>query len=577
VFIVHFLIADTHIPAGDVSGTWTIDGSPYIVDGYVIVPVDSTLMIESGVLIFFSTNNGLRVKGQLISEGSENDSIVFNVQDTSNNTGIGFYHTDTTNQDSSIVSYSIFEHVGVHFDKSSNILFQKSRVSKCMDYGGVYFDEDSCPTLMDVTISNNNTYSYGGGIYCTDGSCPRLVNVNVIGNSASWGGGIACRFDSNPILENVTIMNNFSESGAGMFCAESSPVLNNVLIAENEGSGFCCTDGSSPVLDNVVISKNVNGIYSENSSLALTNIVITGNDGDGGACFGSYDGTDTILMKNFEITGNINEDFNGGGVGVGGVTMIMVNGIIADNYAFDVGGIYAESAQLGLKNVTICDNTIDDWGNVGGIGLNYYCKLDMTNCILWNNELNEIAYMGPGCAWNIDYSNIEDGISSGTGNISINPLFADTLYHLSEESPCIDAGNPDTTYYDIEDPDNPGFALYPAMGTLHNDMGAYGGHGKYIFDPPQSVDDPHNLQSIVIHNYPNPFTSSTVIYYTLPQNIREAQIEIYNIKGQKIKELSVNNNQSSVVWNAEGLASGLYFCKLTADKKETITKMVLMR
>ena len=145
--------ADTHIPPGDVSGIWTIDGSPYIVDGYVIVPVDSTLIIEPSVFVIFSTNNGLRVKGKLISEGTENDSIVFTVQDTSSNTGIGFYHTDITDQDSSKVSYSIFEHVGVHFDKSSNILFQKGRVSKCMAYGGVHFDEDSCPTLMDESSS----------------------------------------------------------------------------------------------------------------------------------------------------------------------------------------------------------------------------------------------------------------------------------------------------------------------------------------------------------------------------------------------------------------------------------------
>ena len=108
--------------------------------------------------------------------------------------------------------------------------------------------------------------------------------------------------------------------------------------------------------------------------------------------------------------------------------------------------------------------------------------------------------MGPGCAWNINYCDIEDEISPGIGNISVDPQFADTLYHLSEDSPCIDAGNPDTMYYDIEDPANPGFALYPAMGTLHNDMGAYGGHGKYIFNPPQDVDDPSIPQSIAIHN-----------------------------------------------------------------------------
>lgn len=54
-------------------------------------------------------------------------------------------------------------------------------------------------------------------------------------------------------------------------------------------------------------------------------------------------------------------------------------------------------------------------------------------------------------------------------------------------------------------------------------------------------------------------------------------IEIYNIKGQLIKQLSANNNQSLVEWNAEGFAPGIYLYKLIIDDKEIIKKMVLMR
>lgn len=37
--------ADTHIPAGNVSGIWTASGSPYYIDGEVHVPTDSMLII----------------------------------------------------------------------------------------------------------------------------------------------------------------------------------------------------------------------------------------------------------------------------------------------------------------------------------------------------------------------------------------------------------------------------------------------------------------------------------------------------------------------------------------------------
>ncbi|MCK4311822.1 MAG: right-handed parallel beta-helix repeat-containing protein, partial [Candidatus Cloacimonetes bacterium] len=274
-----FLPADTHIPPGDVSGTWTIYGSPYIVDGFVTVPVDSTLIIEPSVFVIFSTNNGLQIEGRLLSEGTENDSITFTVQDSSNNTGLGFYHTDITNQDSSKITYSIFEHVSVCFDKSSNILFRKSSVSKCVGWSGVFFDENSSPRLIDITISNNTTEYYGGGLYCTDYSNPSLVNVTISGNSATCGGGISCRFNSNPTLENVNIINNSAiGAGGGIFCEESNPILNYVDIIENHvsngiGGGIHFDENSNPEISNVNIENNSaywgGGIGCTNSSPVL--------------------------------------------------------------------------------------------------------------------------------------------------------------------------------------------------------------------------------------------------------------------------------------------------------------------
>ena len=135
-------------------------------------------------------------------------------------------------------------------------------------------------------------------------------------------------------------------------------------------------------------------------------------------------------------------------------------------------------------------------------------------------------------------------------------------------------------YYDVEDPDNPGFALYPAMGTLHNDIGSYGGHGSY--EPILSIDDPSQLQSIVINNHPNPFTSSTVIQYTLPQNTREAQIEIYNIRGQLVRELKIKNLKlkiNEVIWDGEDgigkkVGAGIYFIQLKTGESVNVKKIV---
>ena len=36
--------AQTHIPYGDVSGTWTIEGNPYIIDGHIFVMMNHRLL-----------------------------------------------------------------------------------------------------------------------------------------------------------------------------------------------------------------------------------------------------------------------------------------------------------------------------------------------------------------------------------------------------------------------------------------------------------------------------------------------------------------------------------------------------
>ncbi len=591
VFITNFLIADTHIPPGDVSGTWTIDGSPYIVDGYVIVPVDSTLIIEPSVFVIFSTNNGLRIKGKLISEATENDSIVFTVQDTTNNTGIGFYHTDITDQDSSKISYSIFEHVGVHFDKSSNIVFQKSRVSKCMAYGGVHFDEVSCPTLMDVTISNNSSTSYGGGIYCTDGSCPRLKNVTVVGNNPN---GIWCSYNSDPIIENSNIIDN---TGMGICCTYySGTSLYNVTISGNSQGGVisCSYGNSNIIIENSKICNNSGGggIHTDGTKLTLKNVLIAGNNCDdlGGGGM-SVTGDDEIDLYNVKIIGNTSS-YDGGGfyAGYGVFVINMFNVLIANNYAWNSGGgiNIVDGPILRARNVTICDNSTDGLG--GGLMCQLEAEAVLYNSIVWNNSNGEIIeYWTGDDAVKVYYSDVRGGWSGpGSNNINSYPQFADTLYHLSEYSPCVDTGNPDTVGLSIPPWDLDG---HVRIWDGNGDGIAIIDMGVYEYDAPvYSVHEPEMPEQSLIHNYPNPFTESTTISFLKTTRLLydtpgQAEIRIYNIKGQLVRNLPIISSPHrsiSVAWDGRDnrgkeVGAGIYLYKLTADKKETIKKMVIIR
>ncbi|MCF7912183.1 MAG: T9SS type A sorting domain-containing protein [Candidatus Cloacimonetes bacterium] len=79
--------------------------------------------------------------------------------------------------------------------------------------------------------------------------------------------------------------------------------------------------------------------------------------------------------------------------------------------------------------------------------------------------------------------------------------------------------------------------------------------------------------------YPNPFNPETTIAYQISET-GNVNLAVYNLKGQKVAEL-VNSSQEagqhSVVWNAAGQASGIYFVKMTASGTEQIQKLILMK
>ena len=99
-----------------------------------------------------------------------------------------------------------------------------------------------------------------------------------------------------------------------------------------------------------------------------------------------------------------------------------------------------------------------------------------------------------------------------------------------------------------------------------------------------------------LYNYPNPFNPETKICFTVAQNAMSGSdgssfvnIEIYNIKGQKVKTLRISNtehrtsNYESVTWNGADennrpVASGIYFYKLSINNKtKAVRKMILLR
>lgn len=81
-------------------------------------------------------------------------------------------------------------------------------------------------------------------------------------------------------------------------------------------------------------------------------------------------------------------------------------------------------------------------------------------------------------------------------------------------------------------------------------------------------------------NYPNPFNPSTTIEFSLPEDVSNAKLSIYNALGEKVTELvntSLIAGKYSYEWNAQNVASGMYVYELRTDKFISIKKMVLLK
>jgi uncharacterized repeat protein (TIGR02543 family) len=197
-----------------------------------------------------------------------------------------------------------------------------------------------------------------------------------------------------------------------------------VTIIDGGGTNRCATLGSSSIdMNTVLIGFTLrNGFASDGGGSylgTLNNCTLSGNSASSSGG-GSYYST----LNNCTLTGN--SATSGGGTCYGTLNNCTLTG----NSASSNGG---GSCYNTLHNCTLSGNSASNGGG------SYYGGLN--NCIVWGNTLTS------GVTNN--YSNTTFKYSctaplpSGTGNISVDPLFADAAssnFILRLGSPCINTG-----------------------------------------------------------------------------------------------------------------------------------------
>ena len=81
-------------------------------------------------------------------------------------------------------------------------------------------------------------------------------------------------------------------------------------------------------------------------------------------------------------------------------------------------------------------------------------------------------------------------------------------------------------------------------------------------------------------NYPNPFNPTTTITYRI-ERAGQVKLTVYDLLGRKVTTLvesAMIPGNYSVRWNAQGFASGVYFCRLEHANGNVMShKMLLIK
>ncbi|MBT4576158.1 MAG: T9SS type A sorting domain-containing protein [Candidatus Cloacimonetes bacterium] len=138
------------------------------------------------------------------------------------------------------------------------------------------------------------------------------------------------------------------------------------------------------------------------------------------------------------------------------------------------------------------------------------------------------------------------------------------------------------------------YAFEPTIGEVYEITGLVDyAYGSYRIEPRYSSDiniassaneDVVNID-FNLSNYPNPFNPTTTISFEVRQTSSFITLEVFNLKGQEVKQLISTQLQAgkhSVIWNGtdsndQPVSSGIYFYKLISGEHKQTKKMLLLK
>lgn len=396
---------------GNVSGTWTTTGSPYIISANATVPSGQSLTIQPGVNVWIGQGISLTINGAISAIGTSSQHIVFKAPISSQ-----YWNT--------IANYSALNSVFNYCDFYN--------ATNALAFLG------ACPTNQITSCSFSNIL--GTAVYFNNaGSSSNIVTAS---SFQSVSNGITALVNQNNWTNSVYIQNCIFANCCGI-AINGSAYGSSGYIYGNNATVFVTAMNS--VFSNTysACAFSLYGsqypYYSQPIGYGYGNVTIMDN------LFNNITNT-TIMLTSGSFAGN------GFATLINNVILNTRNGIVSQD---------PWDATMMNSILVGCTNAVTDTGTLSrNIEFNDF----------YNNATNFIGYTSD--YGTIIFANRNGTPCDLLFNIYSNPLFVSaTNYALQTNSPCIDAGSPNAAYADVSFPPSKGTTL-PDLGIYGGQLAA---------------------------------------------------------------------------------------------------------
>jgi len=419
----------------------------------------------------------------------------------------------------------------------------------------VYAGQDSdgiIANISNVSFTDNEAINfYGGASFVNDNSFLQLAMNNVVfdGNSSGQiAGALGLTNDNDEarlqyVMDNCLFSDNSSQYGGAIWSTANDDLgsigtISNCGFVDNIGTNCCGAIGSiveKVTIDNSLFEGNstqgldedINGggaIYFLTDEARITNSIFEGNSSDAAGSAIMIRGGDEVYLENLLMEEN-----------TGGAAIDNADSLWMTNLTF-VGNDMGLSQIAG--GVSIVQNTIFDSEEA-----NYSAEVDTTISVISN---------GANLSTDSTFLTFFTGANGFADFNNMDPLL-DANFVPSEDSPCVDTGNPNGVDWVID------LNAQTRSQGVSVDIGAF----ESPFDTPV-----RNINTLDITVYPNPFVQEI----QLSSIEKMESIRLLDINGRTMQQFPI---QQTLQVNT-ALPTGVYFLEVSIEGQSYFKKLEKM-